>query len=536
MAGMAALLAASAVLFVCDPSLVDTDKLADAISGDGDKNTTTEPTTPQMKTYVGYGIDVFNGPTFAEALKSPLFKDIVYQDTNSAGGNSYIDVTKVGSLETTAESSEDVRDVYTKLKVAVSVKGLSLVPFFSAGFKLQFGSEKTFKSESMFYNSISSTIDRKHTLKSAYQTNLKNLIDSATLAAINDVANTPELLFNTLGTHIIISNGTGGALNVSALYNSDEEISDMDLKAAIGARRFFIKGSAGGEYEEKLADVQRSTHISVHATGGNVGIFGALTLENVWDRVDQWTQSIPDNATLSIIYQTVPIWDLATDPARKTQIEDYFYEHANAINNELNSYFTKSAKPREPAIKNGGIYVIRNLVSQKAIDATATVTAQTESKCNYWTLCLLQNTTTTYTTTYPVLLKEKNGAVESAEAKLQQWVAVESWEYEGEGVFSFKNVGYNARSLHASNLSNDLTTEPTNRSSPSQLFRVEDNGDLTVYLRSNLNDSYKVSVTDTSQKDNSHLRLDTTSRNWTKWRIEKVGQVDPALLKQLASK
>lgn len=156
-----ALLFVAAFLLVCDKVTAPDITIS---TSDGTSPGANDNTKIVMSTYVGYGIDVFSGPTYVDALKSRVFKNIVYKDTNSTGGNSYIDISNAPDVYTTFWSSEEITDVYSKLDVHVNVKTGKAVPFFSGGFRSQFNTSNKLKSKSMFYNSIFSTFPRKSTL------------------------------------------------------------------------------------------------------------------------------------------------------------------------------------------------------------------------------------------------------------------------------------------------------------------------------------------------------------------------------------
>jgi len=65
----------------------------------------------------------------------------------------------------TSESNENGNNVYTNLDIGVTVETGVAVPFLSGGYRQQFSRNEAFKSKSVFYNSISSTIIRTHSLE-----------------------------------------------------------------------------------------------------------------------------------------------------------------------------------------------------------------------------------------------------------------------------------------------------------------------------------------------------------------------------------
>jgi len=514
---LASLLAVAGLLSVCDQAPNIT--VPDITISTSDTAKKIDNVNSMLSMYVGYGIDVFSGPTYINALKSRLFKNIVYKDISSNGGNSYIDIVNTSDVYATSYSSENVTDVYSKLDVHVNTKTGKAIPFFSGGFSSQFKTNSSLKSRSMFYNSIFSTIIRKYSLGAAHKLRFEEIVDSAVYAAINGDID-PENLFKIFGTHIITSNATGGALNISAVYNSDSSISGKDLEAALDISSAWADGSVNTNISSGQSAVRQNTDITVHASGGAVEVFGGKpTLDNVWGRADQWTPTISDNPTLSVIYDAVPIWELAATPARKQEIEDYFYNRAEEINMELGKYFVKEAVP---AAVDGWIYVITNWGSQKAIDATARpyevcvskfigICTKKEGRAEYW-----------------VTLQKTN-----PNSTMQQWDAVES--NGKKGVFSFRSMGQTGRQLHApSNKTGLLSMESGDRSLSNQQFRVIDNGDGSVFLRSELDSAYYVTAASGADGSRFSLGKDSTLSN-AKWILNKVGEISQGLRKQSVS-
>jgi len=500
---------ATLLTIVCFLSVCESPDITISISDDEKVN----KANSMLSMYVGYGIDVFSGPTYIDGLKSRLLKNIVYKDISSDGGNSYIEISNASDVYTTFYTSEKITDVYSNLDVHVTVKSGAAVPFFSGGFSTQFSSSNKLKSKAMFYNSIFSTIIRKYTLGSAYKLRLEEIVDSTVYAAVNGSIE-PSELFKNFGTHIIISNATGGALNISAVYNSDSSIRSSDLKAALSAKSVWANGNANTNISSGQSAVLKNTDVTVHASGGLGAVFGGnLTLETVWDLADQWTLTISDNPTLSVIYDAVPIWNLATDVARKTEIESYFYNRAKEINIELGEYFVKDV------IVHGGMYIITNWDSQKALDATK----HPYDDCVGWDFLLCHKEYEEW-----VSLKQTN-----ANSSNQKWNAVENNDIKG--VFTFKSIGQDGYALHATDIKEKLTMKSADPSKKNQKFKVINNINGYVFLRSELDTTYYVAANDGSDGSLIYLIQDTTLAR-SKWILNKVGDVPNLLRKQYVSK
>lgn len=455
------------------------------------------PLPEDETTFIGYGINILSGTTFADGLLAPLLNDNVYSSTD-AKSNSYIDSVTLNSVDGTSSVGDTLSEVYTNLQIKADVRTGASVPFFSGGVEAQYGNEKTVKSQAKFYNSIFSIATKKQTLKAPYilPQKLRGLIDEDVLDIIDSEDVSPEELFEACGTHIILSDSIGGSVNVSGLYNSDQEAKKQDISAALDFKSNFAEAKVSTKLTDEQKRVASQTKITVTSRGGDVGAFTGLEFDSIGPAIKAWGSTVAGEPTISNIYKSLPIWKLAKDKARQEQIEAYFYSYADSLNKNLLSYFSKSSVPdvpKVPAIQDGEKYTIIEMYSLKAID-------------------VLQQS------------KDEDAVVhlwdEINNLASQQWIAVASKA--SPGYFSFKNAN-SGKVLDVPNGNDSASLQQhDSNGSDAQLFKFKENGDGTITLISKLSSGKVVTGSGTVHGNGTKLILTTDSSNaYQKWIIKK---------------
>ena len=504
-AAVTAALVTAGVFFSCDSGGGNASDLQGALvelGEDRDRYGSGMP-TPDEVTFVGYGINIFDGPTFAEALRAPLIKPEVYLDTSASYIGSSPISYPINAIESTTTVRENLREVYSSLDVGAEVHTGRAVPYFSLRVSTQYGGKQELKSEAKFYNSIFSAVTRKQTLAPYYMfpAYLSQIIKPAYIELINEPLIRPETLFRNLGTHIILSSSIGGAVNISGIYNSDVAATEQEISVALNFESSYVGGTASTNLTQKHKDIAANTSIKITARGGDVSAFTGVQIAGVWDAMNRWGRSVEGAPTIAKIYQAIEIWELATDPARKAELENYFYDNADAINVSLDGYFTKGAAQNnpgiepvaEPIIVGGRTYKILNWHSRKALDNR--IKTGDREYVHLWEA-------------FP-------------DVDQQKWVAEESWAYPG--WFSFKCVkSKKVLDVHQGNINNRLVQYAWN-GTDAQLFRVADFGDGSVVIYNRLaNGVYAVSANGTEHNNGTDIVLRTGTGPEARWKLERV--------------
>ncbi len=322
------------------------------------------------QTFVGYGINLFQGPTFSKAIIGTPHLDTTKYTS------AYIDNSRFNEVVQTTTVSEDLSDVYSSFSIDAKVGTGKSVPFLSANVSASYSSSNQIKSQRKFYKYDYSKVIQKHTLNlidydyadlfkprsftltDKYADNiLKASTDAAKAEAAKD-------LFETIGSHIITVSGNGGFATITALYNSDEAKTDADIKAALDFSSAWVSGSVSTEIKNKYESMKSSLNIKVNYSGGDgtADIVGT-TLDALAPQLKAWGESIENGQTISYIYKLLPIWELASTTARKNAIMNAFIKKAENEQAYLNGLFPRGeipVPPTEEFIQNNGIYFIRS--------------------------------------------------------------------------------------------------------------------------------------------------------------------------------
>jgi len=306
-------------------------------------------------TFIGYSIKAFGGPTFGAALGSQLFRDEIYTDKSDGGGNSYISSSNFAATQYQASLSENLNEVYCNLKVDAGLRSGAKVPWFSGSVTLQYGNKQTLQSESKFYKYVSSRTTKKHSMIGRYAFDVTELVKPDVIDNIIDnAAHTPGDIFSRVGTHIITDASIGGEANIIGLYNSFTSASDKDIDTALNFNSYAEKKTLTDE-QKRIAN---ETYLNINSFGGDGKIFAGASFANFVSKMDAWAKTIDGNESLANIYSLIPIWELATDPSRKAQLENFFYDSCDAQNGVLSDYFAK-----EGFITDSATYEIESWLS-----------------------------------------------------------------------------------------------------------------------------------------------------------------------------
>jgi len=450
------------------------------------------------QTYIGYAIKAFGGPTFGDALGAQLFDNATYAAVDKNKMNPYISSSNMAISESHIVIKEDLSEVYCSTSFAAKVGTGKGVPWFSGSVESQYGSSKTVKSESKYYQYVLSRVKSKQGLIGSAAFDFKSLLAPGVLDVINGTA-APEAVFNKWGTHVMTGISIGGEASITALYNSSSSATETDMKVALEFKSTYVEGSGSTSKTEKQKQIANETSILVKSNGGDALLTGA-TLADLGERVDKWVPTIEKNPTIANIYDLTPIWELADDPARAKEFEDWFNNKCEMQNSFLADWFK-----REGDIIDGAAYEFENWLA-----VTRYLTVDNFSKNNMAELVTCEKQTS------------------SAAVDGRKWKAIRSNAYPG--YFNFRNVNSNRNmDVRNSDVKNVMWQFDAN-ASDAQLFKVlynttkdshgDDVKDGSISFIPKVNNAYKVSIRDTTIAGcGDRVILSNGSGNATKWKV-----------------
>jgi len=298
-------------------------------------------------TYVGVGINVFNGPTIYNASKTRLFKTSFYHLDDGKAYNEDIDRFPANQTSSTFYISDKFEETFQKLDIdaSVGVSSGGKTPFFSAKVTDSYSNERDVKSQAKFYTGIYRTELYSHGIIAKYSRSiatLKTLMDPEYLDWIDDSTSPPDSVFYYLGTHVILKMSMGGSARITAVYNSDEEATSEEIKAGLDFKAYWVSGSFNSDYANKQKKITSQTKIKGDVSGG---LLAFSEIDSLGKQIEKWPEQVKEDPVVAFVYEFRPIWDFASTEARKKELQDAFNNNASKINLELANLFKKGVNP-----------------------------------------------------------------------------------------------------------------------------------------------------------------------------------------------
>lgn len=256
--------------------------------------------------------------------------------------HSIIDISKV-DIETMTEKGMNIEvltensqfDLANSISISASVEAKLMG--FSASVTTKYESSKN-SSEEKAYTRVRTVIKKRREFLKSDAAFKKNL-DPEFNAALNG-SMAPAALFNRYGTHIIKHAGIGGALTMYlTTYKKTNESKDS-LQAEISAG---YKGIASAKtsttIKNEIKDLLSRSHYTSDPDGGKS--IPSLTIDNFFTEYPSWVTSVdsmPSSWEFSYLPAAdalEPIWNLTSNKARKTQLENYYNDEVAKIKDSL---------------------------------------------------------------------------------------------------------------------------------------------------------------------------------------------------------
>jgi hypothetical protein len=288
---------------------------------------------------IGFSYDVFGGRfASAESTRVPLFDlgESVPVQTNWGRYRlpESVHVQKLERATITATSGTRARDYQSNLASRVGLDGG--YGFFKASLDLEFNEVQrrstvfTFVTQNDEYNIALVTI-------APDRANLRPFVrpqvaeDLATMDPVD--------LFDTYGTHYLRNLIVGAAATYSAATNVTKYESDVSIGVAAELSYLDATGQQSGadmevKNREAVQSFREASTIEVHARGGRAEFAGKI----IEGSYEDWRKSIEEHMTFSSLNERSlePIWALAADADRRTELEAAYREYAGGYDPEPN--------------------------------------------------------------------------------------------------------------------------------------------------------------------------------------------------------
>ena len=139
-------------------------------------------------------------------------------------------------------------------------------------------------------------------------------------------------LVEAYGTHIVTTGTVGGELQFALEMQNTSTVKESDLHAALDLTVKVVGISGGVDMSDSEKNMANNMKVSLQTYGGDNAFtltpghaFEELMVETFSkDKLDAWARNIQNGGTAVLIdMQTMPIYDLITDPAVREAVRDY---------------------------------------------------------------------------------------------------------------------------------------------------------------------------------------------------------------------
>lgn len=282
-------------------------------------------------TYIGLGYNVLDNTYISPegfSLGYPILDQTAVkkrlQTANAPSQNSY---TIMG---TTINSYS--QDLSAKMKLT------SDYPLFSGSVSSEFDATEFRQNNKYFIKSINGYPKFSEYIK--VTSDLKTILDDDFKKALNDSTVTPEKLFSTYGTHLVVEALMGARCTYNYTYSSTQGETSTQVKAKADATYRFISGSASASDKQTATDFLSKTSFQSVLTGGPD--VDASTLDNLLKNFPTWVAGLADATPtvygISNMNSLVPIWELTDDTDRARTLQAYYNQRGGTIENLLKGW------------------------------------------------------------------------------------------------------------------------------------------------------------------------------------------------------
>lgn len=277
---------------------------------------------PEGRETIGRGYDIF-GP-YAQPSE---VKDGRILDLRALERAGLVETRQIDEGDTQIISGETIDEYLTGLGGSFSVGGSYKA--FSGSLSASF-SQSTYQRFGQYFATIRSEVRKEKIFiqDGLNADELEPYLTDRFRDRVNDPDLDPDELFRDYGTHAITSLFTGGRLEYHATVNESQITTSREFglvaNAAFGVRFLEVEASAAFEStsEQQSYESNAETRVTVYPAGES-----SLTIATAQDYA-AWEDAVreSEDSLLSAFDDggLIPIWEFATDEARRAEIEEAF--------------------------------------------------------------------------------------------------------------------------------------------------------------------------------------------------------------------
>ena len=289
-------------------------------------------------------------------------------------------VESVNSSDTTFTSGKTLSSYKTDFNQKVGVEGG--YAGFSASVDVDFGKTESFSEETSFASAYSMNKKEREYIENSKRNIplIKKHLKEDFQKDLNDSSVTPEKLFATYGTHVLLDTYLGGRFAVNYTYKNYSRESSEKISVAVKANyegAFKVGGSSETGFGKESSMTNENTSISGYSRGGKSVAFASL--EQAVERWSDWTESLNDSENKevwslidspeTILNQDINtgIWLFAESESRRNEIRSYYLseleKNASSFASKQTKKYIKSARVWTNGTNRGDYTSVRQKVS-----------------------------------------------------------------------------------------------------------------------------------------------------------------------------
>ena len=289
-------------------------------------------------------------------------------------------VESVNSSDTTFTSGQTLSSYKTDFNQKVGVEGG--YAGFSASVDVDFGKTESFSEETSFASAYSMNKKEREYIENSKRNIplIKKHLKEDFQKDLNDSSVTPEKLFATYGTHVLLDTYLGGRFAVNYTYKNATRESSEKISVAVKANyegAFKVGGSSETGFGKESSMTNENTSISGYSRGGKAVAFASL--EQAVEKWSEWTESLNDSEnkkdwslidspeTISNQDINTGIWLFAEDEGRRNEIHTYYLseleKNASSFASKQTKKYIKSARVWTNGTNRGDYTSVRQKVS-----------------------------------------------------------------------------------------------------------------------------------------------------------------------------
>lgn len=289
-------------------------------------------------------------------------------------------VESVNSSDTTFTSGKTLSSYKTDFNQKVGVEGG--YAGFSASVDVDFGKTESFSEETSFASAYSMNKKEREYIENSKRNIplIKKHLKEDFQKDLNDSSVTPEKLFATYGTHVLLDTYLGGRFAVNYTYKNATRESSEKISVAVKANyegAFKVGGSSETGFGKESSMTNENTSVSGYSRGGKSVAFASL--EQAVEKWSEWTESLNDSEnkevwslidspeTISNQEVNTGIWLFAEDEGRRNEIHTYYLseleKNASSFASKQTKKYIKSARVWTNGTNRGDYTSVRQKVS-----------------------------------------------------------------------------------------------------------------------------------------------------------------------------